>query len=60
MLEFKREKQVLGESGYIWNLFKYSLSWTNTPVGYCVKLCELESELGGLNLCNLQRFAENI
>jgi hypothetical protein len=32
-LSFKRERQVPGESE-CWSLFKYSLSWTNTPVGY--------------------------
>lgn len=34
ILEFKREKQVPGESECVRRLFKYSLSWTNTPVGY--------------------------
>lgn len=34
VLVFKREEQVLGESECVRNLFKYSLSWTNTPVGY--------------------------
>lgn len=34
ILESKREKQVPGESECVRSLFKYSLSWTNTPVGY--------------------------
>lgn len=36
VLKLKKEKQVPGESGCIRSLFKYSLSWTNTPVEYCL------------------------